>query len=209
MKNKAMTVSLITAIVMTVSLTVMTIVNEVRYNPEVTFFGGVLFFLVGFELIGGAILLIVLGTKGSDKQLDERQLKARGEVAIYTLLSTMMISFAIAIISNMSENFPLNTTDCGMVIGFTSLYTFLISSDINGAFISYKGKRTPLAVIYLVTGFICLLFSGCLPIVLPKYFSNDFNISIFILSILVLTLGIEMIIKGIIEKKEALADEES
>ena len=209
MKNKAMLVSLVTTVVMVVSLTIMTIVSEVRTNPEVTMFGGILFLLVGIEIVGGAVLAIIFGTKGSDNQLDERQLKARGEVAIYTLLSTVAISFAIALLSHLSESFLLTTRDSALIIGFTALYTFLISSDINGAYVSYKGKRTPLAVIYLVTGFICLIFSGSLPISLPKYFNNDFSISTFILSILVLTLGVEMIIKGVFEKKEALADEES
>lgn len=209
MKNKAMTVSLVSTVIITVSITLMTIVNELRVNPEVTFFGGILFFLVGLEVLGGAVAFIVFSTKGNEKQLDERQLKVRGEVALYTLLSTVAVAFSIAILSYLSDSFPLTTCDTAYIISFTGLFTFLISSDINDAFISYKNKRTPLAIIYLVTGSICLVFSGVLPFRLPEYFSNDFRLSTFVISVLALVLGVEIIIKGIIEKKEALADEES
>jgi len=209
MKNKAMMVSLVSTVVITVSIIVMTIVNELRVNPEVTFFGGLLFFLVGLEVLGGAVAFIVFSTKGNEKQLDERQLKARGEVALYTLLSTVVVAFSIAILSNQSESFPLTTCDAAYIISFTGLFTFLISSDINDAFINYKSKRTLLAIIYLITGLVCLVFSGTLPIRLPEYFSNEFNLSTLIISVLALILGIELIFKGILEKKEALADEES
>ena len=209
MKNKAMTVSLVSTVVITVTITVMTIMNELRINPEVTFFGGVLFFLAGLEILGGAVAFIVFSTKGNEKQLDERQLKARGEVALYTLLSTVVVAFSIAILSYLSDSFPLTTCDTAYIISFTGLFTFLISSDINDAFISYKSKRIPLAIIYLVTGLICLVFSGALPFRLPEYFSNEFNLSTFVISILALILGVELIIKGILEKREALADEES
>ena len=209
MKNKAMTVSLVSTVVITVSIIVMTIVNELRVNPEITFFGGVLFFLAGLEVLGGAVAFIVFSTKGNEKQLDERQLKARGEVALYTLLSTVVVAFSIAILSYLSDSFPLTTCDAAYIISFTGLFTFLISSDFNDAFISYKSKRIPLAIIYLVTGLICLVFSGALPFRLPEYFSNDFRLSTFVISILALVLSVEIIIKGIIEKKEALADEES
>lgn len=209
MKNKAMTVSLVSTVVITVSIIVMTIVNELRVNPEITFFGGVLFFLAGLEVLGGAVAFIVFSTKGNEKQLDERQLKARGEVALYTLLSTVVVAFSIAILSNQSDTFPLTTCDAAYIISFTGLFTFLISSDINDAFINYKSKRTLLAIIYLVTGLVCLVLSGALPVRLPKYFSNEFNLSTLIISVLALILGIELIVKGIFEKREALADEES
>ena len=209
MKNKAMTVSLVSTVVITVSIIVMTIVNELRVNPEITFFGGLLFFLVGLEVLGGAVAFIVFSTKGNEKQLDERQLKARGEVALYTLLSTVVVAFSIAILSNQSDTFPLTTCDAAYIISFTGLFTFLISSDINDAFINYKSKRTLLAIIYLVTGLVCLVLSGALPVRLPKYFSNEFNLSTLIISVLALILGIELIVKGIFEKREALADEES
>ena len=209
MKNKAMTVSLVSTVVITVSIIVMTIVNELRVNPEITFFGGLLFFLVGLEVLGGAVAFIVFSTKGNEKQLDERQLKARGEVALYTLLSTVVVAFSIAILSNQSDTFPLTTCDAAYIISFTGLFTFLISSDINDAFINYKSKRTLLAIIYLVTGLVCLVLSGALPVRLPEYFSNEFNLSTLIISVLALILGIELIVKGIFEKREALADEES
>lgn len=66
-----------------------------------------------------------------------------------------------------------------------------------------------MAIIYLVTGLVCLVLSGALPVRLPKYFSNEFNLSTLIISVLALILGIELIVKGIFEKREALADEES
>ena len=209
MKNKAMIVSIITTAITVISIAILALVNEIKYNPEVTFFGGLLFLLVGCEVIGGAVLLIVLSTKMDDRKLDERQLKARGQVAIYTLLGTVITALGIAMISQMSEFFPLTTHDSCIIIAFAALYTFLISADINDAFISYREKRTPLTIIYLVTGVVCLVLSGALSVTLPYGFSNEFSISTFAISVFVLTLSIEMIIKGALEKKEAKADEES
>ena len=209
MKNKAMIVSIITTAITVISAAIVALVNEIKFNPEVTFFGGLLFLLVGCEVIGGAVLLIVLSTKIDDRKLDERQLRARGQVAIYTLLGTVIVALGFALISQMSEYFPISTSDCCLIIAFTALYTFLISSDINGAFISYKEKRKPFTIIYLITGVICFVLSGAIPFKLPEPLVNNFSVSTFAISILVLTLGIEMIIKGALEKKEALADEES
>ena len=209
MKNKAMLVSIITTAVTVIGIAIMALVNEVKYNPEVTLFGALIFLLSGLEVVGGAILLIVLSTKIDNNKLDERQLKARGQVAIYTLLGTVITALGLGFISEMSKIFPLTTKDCCMVIAFSALYTFLLSADLNDAFISYKDKRVPLTVIYLVTGIICLVLSGALPVRLPKYFGGEFKFSSFAIAVFVLALGIEMIIKGILEKKEAMADEES
>ena len=208
MKNKAMLVSIITTAITVIGIAIAALVNEIRLNPDVTLFGGLLFLLSGVEVVGGAVLLIVLSTKIDDNKLDERQLRARGQVAIYTLLGTVIVALGIALISQMSTFFPITTYDCCMIIAFTALYTFLISADINDAFISYKENRKSLTIIYLAVGVICLLLSGVFPIRIPD-FIDEFKVATFVIGILALTLGIEMIIKGNLEKKEALADEES
>ena len=102
MKNKAMLVSIITTAITVIGIAIAALVNEIRLNPDVTLFGGLLFLLSGVEVVGGAVLLIVLSTKIDDNKLDERQLRARGQVAIYTLLGTVIVALGIALISQLS-----------------------------------------------------------------------------------------------------------
>ncbi len=209
MKNKSMIISITTAVVITVSIAAMALVNEIRTNPDLTLFGGALFLFMGLEVLGYVVLFMVLSKVNSEKKLDERQLKVRGDAALSTLLSTVLTAVAIAVISHLAQNFILTATDSGIIISLTSVVTFLISSDINDVYISYGKGRVPVAAVFLTGGLICLVLSGALPFNLPKPFSSEFNIVTFVLSVLFFITGTELIVKGALEKKEALADEES
>lgn len=209
MKNRSLIVTLITTVAITVSIAIMAVANEVRFNPEVTLLGGALFLLAGFEALAGVVVFMVLSKKGSDKMLDERQLKVRGEVAVNTLLSTVITALGIAVVSYLAKNLTMTASDSAIIICITALFSFFISADVNDAYISYRKARIPLAAVSIFSGLVCLVLSGALPVTLPKYFSNELNITIFVVSILIIIFGIELIVKGALEKKEALADEES
>ena len=164
---------------------------------------------VALEVIGFAVLILIFINKNVEKDYDERQLKARGAVSLYALVITMMIAVGIGFVGEISGKGLISMGDGGLIIGVTGFFAFIILSDINDAFTGYtkrKVPRVPFTILYIVLGILNLVIG-------ITHFINTsfarFNICSVCIGFVILVLGIEMIIKGIRDKKEAMADEES
>lgn len=168
-----------------------------------SFFGNIFYILVAIEMTGFAVLILYLTNRNIDKEFDEMQLKTRGAVAVNALIITICVAFGMGCIAMTANNFPLSIFDSCFVITMTGLFSFMFLSDIHGAFVGLRGKRTPLTILYIAVGIFQLLASGIIP------GGKPFDIVLFVIGICFLTLGIEMVIKTMIDKKEAMADEES
>lgn len=169
----------------------------------------VMSFIIASLIIVFEAFVIFMVDKNANKDYDERQLKARGSAAMNALIVTIIIAFGIGAISRTTDNFPLSVYEVGMIVCLTGVLTFLINADINDAFIGMRGKRRPLAIIYTIVGVIELLMSGFYNLIFNVGVGHELSVVTFISGLYFTLLGIEMIIHGIIEKKEAKEDEES
>lgn len=172
-------------------------------TPNVITFAAAILIIV-FEAF-----IIFMVNKNANKDYDERQLKARGSAAMNALIVTIIIAFGIGAISRTTDNFPLSVYEVGMIVCLTGVLTFLINADINDAFIGLRGKRFPLALVYTIVGVIELLMSGFYNLIFKVGVGHELSVVTFITGLYFTLLGIEMIVHGIIEKKEAKEDEES
>ena len=168
-----------------------------------SFYDSIRFFLYALTMTGFSILILFLANRNINKEFDEMQLKARGTVAMNALIVTICVSFGLGVIAMTTDRFPLTIFESGFIITMTGLFSFMLLADIHDAFIGYKTKRKPLTILYIAIGIFDILISGILP------GGKPFDIVMFVCGICFLILGIEMIIKGLIDKKEAMADEES
>ena len=161
-------------------------------------------FIIIFE-----VFVIFMVNKNANKDYDERQLKARGSAAMNALIVTIIVACGIGLIARTTDNFPLSVYEVGMIVSLTGVLTFLINADINDAFIGMRGKRAPLAIVYTIVGVMELLMSGFYGLIFNVGVGHELSVVTFISGLYFTLLGIEMIIHGIIEKKEAKEDEES
>lgn len=166
-------------------------------------------FVVAFLIIVFEAFIIFMVNKNANKDYDERQLKARGSAAMNALIVTVIVAFGIGAIARTTDNFPLSVYEVGMIVCLTGVLTFLINADVNDAFIGLRGKRRPLAIIYTIVGIIELLMSGFYNLIFKVGVGHELSVVTFISGLYFTLLGIEMIVHGIIEKKEAKEDEES
>ena len=169
----------------------------------------VITFVAAILIIVFEAFIIFMVNKNANKDYDERQLKARGSAAMNALVVTVIVAFGIGAISRTTDNFPLSVYEVGMIVCLTGVLTFLINADINDAFIGFRGKRFPLALVYTIVGVMELLMSGFYNLIFKVGFGHELSIVTFITGLYFTLLGIEMIVHGIIEKKEAKEDEES
>ena len=170
---------------------------------------GIITFVVAFLIIVFEAFAIFMVNKNANKDYDERQLKARGSAAMNALIVTIIVAFGIGAIARTTDNFPLSVYEVGMIVCLTGVLTFLINADVNDAFIGLRGKRRPLAIIYTIVGVIELLMSGFYNLIFKVGVGHELSVVTFISGLYFTLLGIEMIVHGIIEKKEAKEDEES
>lgn len=153
--------------------------------------------------------IIFMVNKNANRDYDERQLKARGSAAMNALIVTVIVAFGIGIISRTTSSFPLSVYETGMIVCLTGILTFLINADLNDAFIGLRGKRFPLAIVYTIVGVVELMMSGFYNLIFRFGTVRELAVAAFVSGIYFTLLGIEMIVHGIIEKKEAKEDEES
>lgn len=164
---------------------------------------------VALEVIGFAVLILIFINKNVERDYDERQLKARGTVSLYALVITMMIAVGIGFIGEMSGEGLISMGDSGLLIGITGFFAFIILSDMNDAFTGFtkrKVPRVPFTILYVFLGILNLVI-GISQFITTRY--ERFNVCSICIGFVILVLGIEMIVKGIRDKKEAMADEES
>ncbi|MBO4460047.1 MAG: hypothetical protein J5778_05245, partial [Clostridiales bacterium] len=91
------------------------------------------------------------------------------------------------------------------IVCLSGILVFIIQADINDAFIGMKDKRMPLAIIYTIVG----LFEIIVSIAENVMVKSSIQLYTMISGIFFFAMGIEMLIKARIDKKEAMADEES
>lgn len=169
----------------------------------------VMSFIVASLIIIFEAFIIFMVNKNADKDYDERQLKARGSAAMNALIVTIIVAFGIGAISRTTDNFPLSVYEVGFIVCLTGVLTFLIIADLNDAFIGLRGKRFPLALVYTIVGVMELLMSGFYNLIFKVGAGHELSVVTFISGLYFTVLGVEMIVHGIIEKKEAKEDEES
>ena len=160
--------------------------------------------IVTLCFIAACVGLAFLGNRNVDKDFDERQVKIRGTAAFNGLLVTILVALALPTLSTLTGRDPFEPFEYGIIVCLTGILVFIVQADINDAFIGMKEKRMPLAIIYTVVGLIEIIVS-----ILENIIENSIQLYTMISGIFFLAMGIEMIIKGLIDKKEAMADEES
>ncbi|MCR5059973.1 MAG: hypothetical protein K6A80_02960 [Saccharofermentans sp.] len=168
-----------------------------------------LIILVTIAIIIFAAVMLLLLNKSAKKDFDERQLKARGTAAMNALIVTLVTAMGIAMIGRSVDNFPLSVFEIGIIICLTGAITFLINADITDAFFGMKAKRFPLAIIYTIVGVMELMMSGIYNLIFKVGAGHELSVVSLVTGIYFFAVGIEMIIKGLIDRKEAKADEES
>ena len=129
--------------------------------------------------------------------------------AMNALIVTLITAMGIALIGRSVDNFPLSAFEIGIIICLTGAFVFLINADITDAFFGMKSRRFPLAIIYTIVGIMNLMMSGFYGLIFNVGTGHELSVVSLITGIYFTLVGIEMIVKGIIEKKEAKEDEES
>jgi len=145
----------------------------------------------------------------SNKEFDERQLRMRGIAALNAMVTAACILMGFGMIDIIVDNFPFSVYQVTMVTAIVSVTVFAIIADVNDAYFGIKNKRK---IFIILTAIIAAtqLFSGLVNGVLSTREDIFSNMSVVssVTGICFLCICIEMIIKGIIEKKEALKEAE-
>ena len=142
--------------------------------------------------------------ENNEKAYDERQMRMRGKAAMSTLIAVIFTALGLGLISKIYNGFPLDVYDSMMIVTFVGIATFAITADRNDAYMGIRSKRKFFAVAFLIIGIIDLVM-----FFIDVFSSFTGTASSFVQGICCATIGIEMILKSIKDKKEALADEES
>lgn len=161
--------------------------------------------IVTLFFIAGCVGMSFLANRNVDRDYDERQVKARGTAAFNSMLITILVALALPTLSTLTGKEPFEPFEYGIIVCLSGILVFIMQADLNDAFIGMKDKRMPLAIIYTVVGLIEIGVS------IAENVMARSNIQLYtmISGIFFLAMGIEMLIKARLDKKEAMADEES
>ena len=189
---------------------------SVRYVIELT--SGSYKLYNGLMLAVAALCIIPLGlcitylfglSENNTKAFDERQARMRGKAAMSTMITVIITALGLGLIDMIYTGFPLSVYESMMILVFIGLATFAITADRNDAYTKMKGKRTPLAIAFIIVGIIDLIVFVSNIVLIVNGGKTENTISSLVQGICCVAIGGEMIIKNIQDKKEALADEES
>ena len=161
--------------------------------------------IVTFFFIAGCVGMSFLANRNVDRDYDERQVKARGTAAFNSMLITILVALALPTLSTLTGKEPFEPFEYGIIVCLSGILVFIMQADLNDAFIGMKEKRMPLAIIYTVVGLIEIGVS----IAENVMARSSIQLYTMISGIFFLAMGIEMLIKARLDKKEAMADEES
>jgi len=178
---------------------------------------GMVFITVG--AIGAFVifLLIILNRSvNSNKDYDERQLRMRGIAGLNAMVTAACILMGFGLVDITIGGIPFSVYQVAMTTVIVSMTVFILVSDINDAYFGFKQKRMAYTIIcggFAVFQFISFLFNGVLSTGKEGtgVFDNIFGDLAFVNLIIAVCLGvvsIEMIFKGISEKKAALKEAE-
>ena len=189
---------------------------SVRYTVELTSGNYALYNSIMLTLAAVCILPLALSiaylislNENNKKAFDERQMKMRGKAAMTTMIVVIATSLGLGWFSLIYNDFPLSAYECLMIIAFIGIATFAITADRYDAYMGLSNKRTVFAVMFSIIGIIDLvMFVSTLMLIRDGAPVNN-RIDSLVQGICCLSIGVEVFIKNIQNKKEALEDEES
>ena len=155
-------------------------------------------------------LLIALNrTVNSNKEYDERQMRMRGIAGLNAMVTAASILMGFGMFDIITDNSPFTVYQVAMITAMVSVTVFAIVADINDAYVGINKKRT---VYVILTGIIALtnLLSWLVNGLLSKAESIFSNLAVVSLCIAIcsIALCIEMMIKGIVDRKIARKEAE-
>lgn len=188
----------------------------VRYTIELTSGNYALYNSIMLTLAAVCILPLALSiaylislNENNKKAFDERQMKMRGKAAMTTMIVVIATALGLGWFSLIYNDFPLSAYECLMIIAFIGIATFAITADRYDAYTGLSNKRNVFAVMISIIGIIDLvMFFSTLKLIRDGAPVNN-RIDSLVQGICCLSIGVEVFIKNIQNKKEALEDEES
>ena len=188
----------------------------VRYTIELTSGNYALYNSIMLTLAAVCILPLALSiaylislNENNKKAFDERQMKMRGKAAMTTMIVVIATALGLGWFSLIYNDFPLSAYECLMIIAFIGIATFAITADRYDAYMGLSNKRNVIAVMFSIIGIIDLvMFFSTLKLIRDGAPVNN-RIDSLVQGICCLSIGVEVFIKNIQNKKEALEDEES
>lgn len=173
------------------------------------FNNGLVFITVG--VIGAFVtfLLIFLNhSMNSNKDYDERQLRMRGIAGLNAMIIAACILMGFGLVDITIGGIPFSVYQVAMITVIVSITVFTLVSDINDAYFGFKQKRIAFTIIsgvVAVIQFVSFLFNGLLSS--EGLFENLATVNL-VLAVCLAVIFIEMMIKGISEKRAALREAE-
>ena len=188
----------------------------VRYTIELTSGNYAMYNSIMLTLAAVCILPLALSiaylislNENNKKAFDERQMKMRGKAAMTTMIVVIATALGLGWFSLIYNDFPLSAYECLMIIAFIGIATFAITADRYDAYMGLSNKRNVFAVMFSIIGIIDLvMFFSTLKLIRDGAPVNN-RIDSLVQGICCLSIGVEVFIKNIQNKKEALEDEES
>ena len=174
------------------------------------FNNGIVFITVG--AIGAFVifLLIVLNRgMNNNKDYDERQLRMRGIAGLNAMITAACILMGFGLVDITIGGIPFSVYQVAMTTVITSITVFVLVSDINDAYFGFRQKRVVYTIVcgcVAVFQFVSFLFNGILS-ESENIFSNLAFVNL-VLAVCLAVITVELIIKGIVEKKAALKEAE-
>lgn len=189
---------------------------SVRYTIELSSGNYTLYNSIMLTLAAVCILPLALSiaylislNENNKKAFDERQMKMRGKAAMTTMIVVIATALGLGWFSLIYNDFPLSAYECLMIIAFIGIATFAITADRYDAYTGLSNKRNVFAVMISIIGIIDLvMFFSTLRLIRNGAPVNN-RIDSLVQGICCLSIGVEVFIKNIQNKKEALEDEES
>ena len=189
---------------------------SVRYTIELSSGNYALYNSIMLTLAAVCILPLALSiaylislNENNKKAFDERQMKMRGKAAMTTMIVVIATALGLGWFSLIYNDFPLSAYECLMIIAFIGIATFAITADRYDAYMGLSNKRNVFAVMISIIGIIDLvMFFSTLKLIRDGATVNN-RIDSLVQGICCLSIGVEVFIKNIQNKKEALEDEES
>ena len=189
---------------------------SVRYTIELTSGNYAMYNSIMLTLAAVCILPLALSiaylislNESNKKAFDERQMKMRGKAAMTTMIVVIATALGLGWFSLIYNDFPLSAYECLMIIAFIGIATFAITADRYDAYMGLSNKRNVFAVMFSIIGIIDLVMFVSTLMLIKNGAQVNNRIDSLVQGICCLSIGVEIFIKNIQNKKEALEDEES
>ena len=134
------------------------------------------------------------------KDYDERQLKARGDAAVFSLLLSLLLIMGCGFLSYVNDGrFPFSLFATSMMCSGIGMAAFIIIADLNDAYLGFKQKRSTFVISLFSLGVIQFTSSG----IFSGHMINDPDRLAVLLTMgsCWFAVGFEMLFKMISEKR--------